>query len=100
MPIPKKSGSITTNLKVKYFILPELSQMKIVMWGFHVDDSSKGIYGMILSRDILTALGLNIKFSNHVIKSDYGPFKGPMAPMVDMGTYAFKYLNTGKISPE
>ena len=57
-----QAGSITTNLKVEiYFTLPELSTMKIVMWNFHVDDSSKGRYNMILGRDLLTSLGLNLK---------------------------------------
>ena len=56
--------NITTNLKVKIdFILPELSATKIVTWNFHVDDSVKGIYYMILGKDLLTQLLLNVKFS-------------------------------------
>ena len=54
-------GKITTNLKVKiYFTLPELSATKIVMWDCHVDDSAKVGYDIILGRDLLSVLGLNI----------------------------------------
>ena len=69
-------------------------------WNFHVDDSAKVRYNMTLCYDLLTALGLNLKFSDHIIEADNGPFKGLTAPMVDMGTYEFKYLITGKITPE
>ena len=55
---------------------------------------------MILGRDLLTELGLNLKLSEHVIKLDDGPLKGSTAPMVDLGTYQFKYLNTGEFTPE
>ena len=53
---------------------------------------------MILGRDLLTALVLDFKFSDHFIGAYYGYFKGPMVPMVDPGTYEFKYLNTGNIT--
>ena len=69
-------------------------------WKYHVDESAKGGYDMILGRDILTEFGLDIKFSEHVIESDYRYFKGSTTPMVDLDTYIFKYLNTGKITPE
>ena len=55
---------------------------------------------MILGRDILTELGLNPKLSEHVIEADDGTFKGSTTPMVDLGKYGFKYLNTGNIIPE
>ena len=42
---------------------------------------------MILGRYILTALGSNLKLSDHVIEADDGNFKGSMSPMVDPGTY-------------
>ena len=48
-------GKITTHSKVRVdFSLPELSEKKIVTWNCHVDDSTKGIYDMILGRDLLT----------------------------------------------
>ena len=48
-----QAGKITTNLKVKIdFTLPELSLKEIVMWYFHVDESAKGGYDMILGSDL------------------------------------------------
>ena len=68
----KQSGNITTNIKVNIdFTLPSLSVTDVVTWKCHVDDSDKGRYDMILVRDILTELGLYLKFSEHVIKADY-----------------------------
>ena len=55
---------------------------------------------MILGQDILTELGLNLKWSEHVIKAGDGPFNGSTTPMVDVGMYICKYLNTEKITPE
>ena len=54
---------------------------------------------MILGRDILTELGLNLKLSENVIEADDGPFKGSTTPMVGLVTYVFKYLNTGGGAP-
>ena len=69
-------------------------------WEYHVDDSAKGGYDVILGRDLLTELGLNLKLSEHVIEAEDGTFKGYTTPMVDLGTYTFKYLITEKITPE
>ena len=55
---------------------------------------------MILSRYLLTSLLLYLKFSDHVIQAYDWTFKGSTAPMVDMGTYEFKDLNTETITPE
>ena len=96
-----QSGSSTANIKVKmYFTLPELRVTKHLTWNCHVDDSAKGIHDIILGRYILTALGLNIKLSYHVIEADYEPFKSSTVPMVDLGMYSFKYFNTGNITPK
>ena len=65
-----------------------------------MDESAKGRYDMILGRDILTELGLNLKFSNRVIKAYDRTFKGYTTSMVDLGMYLFKDLNTYKITPE
>ena len=43
---------------------------------------------------------MNLKFYENVIEADDGTFKGSTTPMVDLSTYIFKYLNTGKIIPE
>ena len=66
-------------------------------WKCHVDDSAKGRYDMILGRDILTELGLHLKFFERVIEADVGSFKRSSTPIVDLGTYIFKDLNTGKL---
>ena len=68
MQSQKQEGNINTYLKVKIdFTLPKLSTMKIVTWNWHVDDSDKVRYDMILGRDSLTGLVLNLKLSDHVI---------------------------------
>ena len=68
--------NITTNYKVKvYFTLPALSATNVVMWRCHMHDSDMGRYYMILLQDLLTELGLNLKFSEHVIEAYDGPFK-------------------------
>ena len=89
-----QAGSIATNLKVKiYFILPELSAAKSVMWACHIYESTKGSHDMILGRDLLKYLGLNIKLSDHVTKSDYVTLKGSSTLMINLGTYEFIHLN-------
>ena len=50
-----------------------------------MDYSARGRYDVILGIDIiLTALGLNINFSEHVIKWDDITLKLSTAPMIDM----------------
>ena len=81
-----QAGNITTNLKVNtYFTLPTVSATNSATWNCHVDDSTKGRYDMILERDILTELVLDIKLSEYVIEADDGPFKGSKTTMVDFG---------------
>ena len=97
----KQAGNTTTNFKVKIdFTLPALSAKNAVTWKFHIYDSAKGRYDMILGRYLLISLGLNLELSKHVTKVDYGTFKGSTAPMVDLGAYIFRYLNIGKTKPE
>ena len=66
---------------------------------YHVNESSKGRYDIILVRCILKELMLNLKLSDHVIKADDGSFEGSTVTMVDLGTYEYKYLNTGGNTP-
>ena len=50
-----QSGNITTNLKVKLdFTFPILSATNMVTCKFHVDELSKGSYGITLVRVILS----------------------------------------------
>ena len=69
-----------------------LSATNAVTWKFHVDESTKGLYDILLGQYILTELGLNLKFSEHVKEADDVHFKGIIAPMVHLGTYIFKIL--------
>ena len=91
-----QARKITTNIKVNVdFTLPVISTTNVLTWKFHMDDSAKGRYDIILGRYIWTELGLNIKFSEHVIEADDGHFMGTTAPMIYLCAYVFKYLNTG-----
>ena len=93
--------NITTDHKVKVdFNLPTLIATNVGIWKFHMVDSTKGIYNIILGQGILKLLGSTLKLSEHVIKTYNGTFKGSTKPMVDLGAYTFKYLNTGKITPK
>ena len=67
---------------------------------FHVDDYAKGRYDTTLAIYLLTDLGLNLNFSDHVIEAYDVPLKSLMESMVDLGEYEFKNLNTGKITPK
>ena len=59
-----QAGNITTNHEVKvYFTLPALSVTNVMTWKCHLDDSTKGRCYMILEKDLLTELGLNLKLS-------------------------------------
>ena len=62
-----KARNITINLKDNIdFTFPALIAMDVVTWKCHVDKSDKGRYDIILGRDILTELGLNLKtFLSH-----------------------------------
>ena len=66
----------------------------------HVDDSTKSRYNINLGIHLLTALRVNLNFSEYVINVNDGPLKGSSAPIVDQGAYEFKDLNIGKITPE
>ena len=81
-------GSITTNIKFKIDVnLPELITVKIVLCNCPVDESAKGIYDITLVRNLVTALGLNLKLSDHVIEVDGGDFKESTAPTVVLDAY-------------
>ena len=56
--------------------LLEFGATKIVTWKCHVAKSTNIRYDMILGRYLLTALGLDLKFSENVILGGDGPFKG------------------------
>ena len=71
------AGEMKTRSKVKaQFTMPELQEKKMVEWSFHVTDNM-GAYDMIIGRDIMSFLGIDIKFSDQVITWEYAemPFK-------------------------
>ena len=83
-----------------YFTLLTLSTTNIVMWNCHVDESNRGRNNTKFARDILSELLFNLNVFERVIEADDGTLIGSTAPMVDLGAYIFKDLNTGKITPE
>ena len=54
---------------------------------------------MILGRDLLTAMGLDLKFSENIIIVGEGLYKWCLVPMVDLGNYDFKYLTNKIVRP-
>ena len=64
-----------------------------------MDDSAEGKYYIILGRDLLIELGLGLKCPKRNIGAGDGPLKGSTSPMIDLGTYKFKYVSTRKIRP-
>ena len=81
------------------FCLPELSATKIVLWKCHIDNKNNSRYDMILGRYLLTALGLDVKFSKFFIGGEW-PYEGGLAPMVYLSNYDFKYLTENIFKPE
>ena len=69
-------------------------------WKCHVDESTTGRYNMILGRDLLTALGLDLKFSGNVICGGEGPYEGCSAPIVDVNSYIFNIAMSKTVKPE
>ena len=55
---------------------------------------------MIIGRYLLTALGLDINFSGHVIICGDGPYLGCLIPMDDAIDCEFKPLTDKIIKPE
>ena len=47
---------------------------------------------MILGKDGLTTLGLDLIFSENLIIGGEGPYKSGFTPMFDLKNYNFKYL--------
>jgi hypothetical protein len=67
-----KGGTFSTSARcaVPFFIV-DFSTQKRVIWNFHVDNSIKSTksgYDMIIGRDLLTKLGIDIKFSSNTLK--------------------------------
>ena len=57
---------------------------------------SERVYGILLVRYLLTSSRKNLKWYEHIVKGGYGPSEMCTAPMVDLGAYEFRILNTKK----
>ena len=55
---------------------------------------------LILGRDLLTALGLDLNFSENVIIGGEGPYEVFSSPMVDVRNYNFKSIKDTTVKPE
>ncbi len=63
-------GALQTSTKCKsQFTIPELHDNRLIEWNLHVT-KTLGAYDMIIGRDILTDLGIDIRFSNNTIEWD------------------------------
>ena len=77
------AGEMTTTLMTKVkFTMPELHNNRIIEWDAHVCDSL-GAYDMIVGRDVLTDLKIDILFSSQEVVWDCHtmPFKDIDEPM-------------------
>ena len=64
------AGTMQTTAKVKaQFMLPEFHENRILEWNIHVSPD-KGAYDMIIGRDILEDLGIDIHFSTQTVEWD------------------------------
>jgi len=62
---------MVTNYKTKLqFMLPELSETKLIEWNMHVVDNKNMNYDIILDQDILEELGIVIDFKTKQITLD------------------------------
>ena len=79
------AGPMSTGETVKaQFTLPELQDDKIIEWNLHVTDNL-GANDMIIGRDILEFLGINLRFSDHTVEWGHVtiPFKDADASEID-----------------
>ena len=61
------AGPMTTTSTVKgLFTIPELQEKQLIEWPLHVVDDM-GAYDMIIGRDVMSFLGIDILFSEKVV---------------------------------
>ena len=67
------AGSFTTTKKCKCkFLLPEFHAHRVIEWDVYVDDSKSNVsrYDMIIGRDLMEAIGLDLLFSENLMRWD------------------------------
>ena len=79
--------------------LPAFSATKIVTWKCHVNESTNGRYDMVLGKDLLTTLVLDVKFSDNVKIGSEVTYEGCSAPMVDVTNYNFTFITDKTVKP-
>ena len=63
-----KAGNFQTKRTAMVsFILPELHQDKTLTWEFHIDESQSTHYDLLVGRDLLNAVGIDLLFSSKEI---------------------------------
>ena len=63
-------------------------------WNFHVEDShGNPRYDMILGRDILSNLKIDLRFYDNNIRRNEGAYEGCTEPMKDALKINFNYLS-------
>ena len=71
-----QDGKFTTSKKVNvYFFLTKFIATKIVSWKCHIDEFTTRRYGMILGRELLSALGRDLKFYENIDIGVKGPYE-------------------------
>ena len=69
-------------------------------WKCHVDESTNGRYNMILDRDLITTLEMDIMFSDNVIIGADIKYEWCTATIVDVSNYWFISLSDKTVKPE
>jgi hypothetical protein len=78
-------GNLNTDRMVKTtFTMPELHDNRVIEWDLHVTKSC-GVYDMIIGRDLLAFLGIDIRFSSQTVQWDASeiPFKDPKLDILE-----------------
>ena len=72
-------GDLNTEWESKnYFSLTEFSRSKIINWTFKVTDSNDLGYDMVIGRDLMTRLKINLLFEQQIVQ-----WEGTQVPMRD-----------------
>ena len=80
-----KAGSFSTTKKCTCtFMLPEFHKHRVIEWEMYVDESSSALsnYDMIIGRDLMESIGLDLLFSENLIRWD-----GATVPMQDISLF-------------